>query len=131
MVSDAEVEQFRSLGFVILRGVLDPAQTAQLRDEVDGALREVYGATYGMNTRDDMPADDVDEVAAEGNFLPLMSTRSPLSLSLVADDGRFWSAAERLLDARTSPWSRRRWRRALSPVPRGTTIPGPAVGGCA
>jgi hypothetical protein len=34
------------------------------------------------------------EVAAAGNFIPLMSVRTPLSLALVADDDRLWTSAE-------------------------------------
>jgi hypothetical protein len=44
-----------------------------------------------------MPAEGAEEVAAAGNFIPLMSVRTPLSLALVADDDRLWTSAEELL----------------------------------
>src|SRR4051812_45303108 len=97
MLSAWDIEHFRTFGFVVLRRLLHASEVIRLRDEVDEALTDAYGTGYGRNTRDDMPDEADDDVAAAGNFLPLMSVRTPLSLSLVADDGRLWTCAEELL----------------------------------
>jgi hypothetical protein len=84
-----------------LRGLLSDAEVDVLRAEVEGGLRDAFGSAFGANTRDDMPSGEDDEVAAEGNFLPLMADRTPLSQSLVADDPRLASFAEKVLGACT------------------------------
>jgi ectoine hydroxylase-related dioxygenase (phytanoyl-CoA dioxygenase family) len=91
-LSSAEVAHFHSFGWVALHNLLDVDEARQLRDEIDDALFDAYGSAYGQNTR-----DDLDDESPEANVLPLMSERSPLSMSLVADDPRLWTIAEALL----------------------------------
>ena len=91
-LTSAEIAHFHSFGWVVMRALLDGAESARLRDEVDHALRDAYGSAYGRNTR-----EDLDDESPEANVLPLMSEMTPFSMSLVADDTRLWTIAERLL----------------------------------
>jgi hypothetical protein len=91
-LTKAEIAHFHSFGWVVMRGLLDSAEAARLREEIDRGLLDAYGSSYGRNTR-----DGLDDESPEANVLPLMSTTTPLSMSLVADDTRLWNVAERLL----------------------------------
>ena len=98
MLTETEVAHFESFGFVVMRAALSPDEVARLTAEVDLALDDAFGSRYGRNTRTDLVDDDV---AAEGNFLPLMASNTPLSASLVADDPRFLRVADQLLGRAT------------------------------
>lgn len=103
MLSDENVSEFRERGYVVLRGLFSSPEVERLRAEVDEALSSAFGADYGRNTRTEDLADG--EIAAEGNFLPLMADRSPLSMALVADDPRLLPAADKFLDTAAVPVS--------------------------
>ena len=85
---------FEIFGFVVVRSLLTPSEVEQITAEVDAALRDVFADAYSSNTRRDTEEGDV---AAEGNFLPLMADRAPLSQALVADDDRLSGIAGALL----------------------------------
>jgi hypothetical protein len=92
VLTTTEIERFYAFGWVVVRGLLDLSESSQLRDEIEGALRDAYGSAYGKNTR-----GDLDDESPEANVVPLMSKHVPLSMSLVADDTRLWTIAEQLL----------------------------------
>jgi ectoine hydroxylase-related dioxygenase (phytanoyl-CoA dioxygenase family) len=91
----AQQTHFDLFGYVIVRSLLSPPEVDQLAAEVDSALRSVFGEAYASNTRHDEIAEG--DVAAEGNFLPLMADGAPLSQSLVVDDDRLRSIAKVLI----------------------------------
>lgn len=103
MLSTDQIAEFRDRGCVIIPQLLSPAEVLQLRAEVDNALRSAFGADYGRNTRSEELSDG--EIAAEGNFLPLMADRAPLSLALVADDPRLLPTAKELIGVEVLPVS--------------------------
>lgn len=87
MLTIAQIEHFRTFGFVILRDHL--AETiAALRTEVGAALRHAFGATYDARV--------VGGIA--GHYLPMASRYTPTSTSLICDDPRLIAVAEALLD---------------------------------
>jgi phytanoyl-CoA dioxygenase PhyH len=91
MVTDQQVDHYQTFGFVVLPGYLDERGTAELRDELDRALRDGYGVDFD------------DRQDWWGHALPMMSRqRTRISLALVEDD-RFFAAARRLLDAPVLP----------------------------
>lgn len=79
---------------MVLRGLLADSEAAALRSEVEGSLQDAYGDRYGADQR-------LGGVA--GHYLPVMSDRTPLSASLVADDARLWQASHTLLGMATVP----------------------------
>jgi hypothetical protein len=90
MLSDQQVDYYRTFGFLVLPGYLDERETAELGEELDRALRDGYGVHFG--DRGDW-----------GHSLPMMSRqRTPVSLALV-EDARFLGGAAQLLDARVLP----------------------------
>jgi hypothetical protein len=94
MVTDQQVDHYRTFGFVVLRGYLNQRETAALGQELDGALRDAFGAHF--HQRPSMGG-------IEGHYLPMMSRqRTPISLALV-EDARFLGAARRLLDGQVLP----------------------------
>ena len=82
-VTDADVEQFRAHGFVVLRDAFDPAA---LGAEIDGALARGF-AHVG-------PTNVSDEAGISFRYLPMMGERTPVSLDLLR---RFGAMAEQLL----------------------------------
>jgi hypothetical protein len=94
MVTDQQVDHYRTFGFVVLRSHLDHRETAALGQELDGALRDAFGEHFHQRpTRGGI----------EGHYLPMMSRhRTPVSLALV-EDARLLGAARRLLDAPVLP----------------------------
>jgi hypothetical protein len=92
MLSTAQLEHFRTFGFVALRDWLTE-HAAPLRAEVDAALRDAYATTYH-----DRAIDGIS-----GHYLPMASRLTPTSMSLVCDDGRFVDAAEDLLGGPVIP----------------------------
>jgi hypothetical protein len=87
-----QVDHFRTFGFVVLRSYLAD-QAATLRAEVDAAIRDAYAATYHERVIDGI----------SGHYLPMASRLTPVSASLVCDDGRFTDAAEQLLGGPVIP----------------------------
>jgi len=53
MLTDAQIDHFRTFGFLVLRGYLDECETAALADELDRAHRDAFGARY-----DERPDND-------------------------------------------------------------------------
>jgi hypothetical protein len=92
MLSTAQVHEFRTFGFIVLRDYL-VEHTASLHVEVDSALRDAYRSTYDERTIDGI----------SGHYLPMASKLTPLSLSLICDDARLIAAAEQLLGGPVIP----------------------------
>lgn len=88
-LSNADVEHYRSHGFVVLRGVFDPAP---LTDEVSEAF------AHGFARRG--PANVSAEATIAFRYLPMMSERTPRSLELLDD---FVAPAQRLLGSAVLP----------------------------
>jgi Phytanoyl-CoA dioxygenase (PhyH) len=94
MLTDAQIDQYRTFGCLVLPGYLDEGETAALGAELDRAHRDAFGARS-----DERP----DEGGIAGHYLPMMShTRTPLSLRLVEDE-RFLAAARQLVGAPVVP----------------------------
>jgi hypothetical protein len=66
-VDDADIAHFATFGFVVLRGAFD---ARPLSEEVDEALREGSRASFAS-------------VVARGRYVPMMTERTPVSLSLL------------------------------------------------
>ncbi len=96
MLTDADVADYRTFGFVVLRGLLGADEAVALRAEVDGALRDAYGAAF----------DDREEEfgGIAGHDLPMMGPRTPRSRDLVGDP-RLLGTAARLLRTTALPGS--------------------------
>jgi hypothetical protein len=92
MLTTAQIEHFRTFGFVALPGLLGQYAEA-LRHEVDVALRDAYAATY-----DERVIDGIG-----GHYLPMASVLTPVSSSLICDDPVLIDAAEQLLGASVLP----------------------------
>src|SRR5581483_2608054 len=92
MLGTAQVDHFRTFGFVVLRGLLTDLVVA-LGAEVDAAIRDAYAATY-----DERVIDGIS-----GHYLPMASRLTPTSSSLVCDDRRLLDAAEALLGGTVLP----------------------------
>lgn len=84
-----EVGQFRSQGFVVLRGAFDPAPLAA---EVGGAFADGFAERGPVNVS--------AEATVAFRYLPMMSERTPRSLDLL---DAFAVPAERLLGAAVLP----------------------------
>jgi hypothetical protein len=89
MLSHQQIMHFRTFGYVTLRALLTPAETATLRQEVTGAITDAFGAA----------AEPGDLGGISGDYLPLAAGRAPFSLSLIADDPRTFLAAAELMGA--------------------------------
>jgi Phytanoyl-CoA dioxygenase (PhyH) len=87
MLTDHQVDQFQTFGFVALPGLLGLARNRSLRDEVDAALHDAYATTY-----DERVIDGIG-----GHYVPMASRLTPVSASLVCDDQVLIDAAEQLL----------------------------------
>ena len=92
MLSDAQIEHYRTFGFVALPAFLGNV-TQALADEVNAAITDAYQATY----------DQRDTEGISGHYLPMASRYTPLSASLICDDPRFIRAAEALLGGPVIP----------------------------
>ena len=79
MLTYQQIVHFRTFGYVTLRGLLNPAEAATLRQEVTAALADAFG-------RAATEPDDLGGIS--GDYLPLAANRAPFSLSLIADDPR-------------------------------------------
>jgi hypothetical protein len=67
MVTDQQVDHYQTFGFLVLPGYLDEQETAELRDELDRALGDGYGAhlvdrkLVGILAADDEPPAHPDQ----------------------------------------------------------------------
>jgi hypothetical protein len=93
MLSKAQIDHFRTFGFVALPNLLGAVRTAGLRDEVDAAIRDAYAMTY-----DERVIDGIS-----GHYLPMASRLTPLSASLVCDDPLLIDVAAQLLGGQVLP----------------------------
>jgi len=94
--SQQQIAQFQAFGFVVMRGLLNEAETATLTREVTATLTDAFG---GIGT-------DTDPAGAggiRGHYLPLSVDRTPLSQSLMADDPRLFQCSAALLGHPTVP----------------------------
>jgi hypothetical protein len=93
VLSKAQIDHFRTFGFVPLPDFLGANRTGALRDEVETALRDAYAMTY-----DERVIDGIS-----GHYLPMASRLTPVSASLVCDDPLLMDAAEQLLESHVLP----------------------------
>jgi hypothetical protein len=93
MLSDVQIDYFRTFGFVPLPNFLGTDRAGALRDEVDAAIRDAYATTYSERVIDGI----------SGHYLPMASPLTPLSASLVCDDPLLIDAAEQLLGSQVLP----------------------------
>jgi hypothetical protein len=89
-----QIIHFRTFGYVVLRGLLTPAETDTLRAEVTTQLTDAFGVLGTEPGPDD---------GISGDYLPLAVNRAPLSLSLIADDPRTFLASAELLGSPSVP----------------------------
>ena len=95
MLSDEQIDHYRTFGFLVLPWYLEEGETAALGAELDRAHRDAFGARY-----DERP----DRGGIDGHYLPMMSRdRTPRSLALV-EDPRFLAAARQLIGATVLPF---------------------------
>jgi Phytanoyl-CoA dioxygenase (PhyH) len=94
MLTHQQILQFRTFGFLTLRGLFTPDEAATLRAEVDGALTDAFGPVRAE-------PDDLGGIS--GDYLPLGAQRAPFTLSLIADDQRTFGVSAELLGAPTVP----------------------------
>lgn len=88
MLSEQQIAQYQTFGFVVLRQHLDRETMALLSEEVDRAFLDAFG---------DFFFDRPDQGGGiEGHYLPVMGSKTPLSRDLV-EDSRLCEAAEELL----------------------------------
>ena len=93
MLSPAQIDHYQTFGFVVLPDLLGSKRTAELRAEVDAAIRDAYAATYDERVLDGI----------SGHYLPMASRLTPVSASLVCDDPLLIDAAEALLEGPAIP----------------------------
>lgn len=94
MLSHQQILHFRAFGYVTLRGLLSPAETDALHQEVTGALIDAFGQ---------LAAGPNDLGGISGDYLPLAADRAPFSQSLIADDRRTFQYSAELLGCPTVP----------------------------
>lgn len=92
MLTTAQVDHFRTFGFLVLRGYLAD-RVGVLRAEVGAAICDAYAATY-----DERAVDGIS-----GHYLPMASRLTPVSASLICDDPRLTGAAWQLLGGPVIP----------------------------
>ncbi len=93
MLSPAQIDHYQTFGFVVLPDLLGSKRTAELRAEVDAAIRDAYAATYDERVLDGI----------SGHYLPMASRLTPVSASLVCDNPLLIDAAEALLEGPAIP----------------------------
>ncbi len=93
MLSNDQIQHFRTFGFVALPGLIGCERAAALAADVDAALRDAYSATYHERVIDGI----------SGHYLPMASALTPISASLVCDDPVVVDAAEQLLGGPALP----------------------------
>jgi Phytanoyl-CoA dioxygenase (PhyH) len=94
--SQQQIAHFQAFGFVVVRGLLDEAETATLTREVTAALSDAFGG-IGTDT------DPEGLGGIRGDYLPLSVDRAPLSQWLMADDPRLFQSSAALLGHPTVP----------------------------
>jgi hypothetical protein len=75
VLSQRQIDHFRTFGFLALPGFLGAERTKALRDEVDAALHDAYAARY-----DERALDGIS-----GHYLAMASRLTPLSAGLVCE----------------------------------------------
>ena len=85
MLTYEQIQHYRTFGFVILRGFITTSNAEALASELHTALDNAHGHTH------------------PGRWLPAMTTATPMSAALVADDARLWQASQELLGDYTIP----------------------------
>ena len=96
MLGHDQIAHFRTFGYVVLHGLLDEQEVADLTGEVTTELTAAFG---GIGT--DTDPDNTGGI--RGDYLPLTVRRAPLSQSLVADDPRLCQGAADLLGTPVVP----------------------------
>src|SRR5687768_5599705 len=81
MISQHDIDQFRTFGYVILRNHLNAAEMHEMRTEVQEAMTEAYAG------------DPFD--GTKRHWLPFVNPRRPFMQSLL-EDPRFHDVAQRL-----------------------------------
>ena len=87
------IAHFRAFGYVVLRGLLDQREVAELAGEVTAELMAAFGVIGA--------APDTGGIS--GDYLPLTVDRAPLSQALMADDPRLYQGAASLIDSPAVP----------------------------
>jgi hypothetical protein len=93
VLTNQQLDHYRTFGFVVLPDLLGPERSAALRTEVDTAIRDAYAGTY-----DERVIDGIS-----GHYLTMTSGLTPLSASLVCDNPVLIDAAELLLGGPALP----------------------------
>ena len=91
MVTHAQIDFYRTFGFVVLRELIEPEMVAALSQEFDRVLPEAFGAHW--------PEREDDGIS--GHYLPAMGPRTPVGRELAE---RLLGAGEALLGATALPW---------------------------
>ena len=92
MVTHAQIDFYRTFGFVVLPGLIGPDDMAALSAEFDRVLPEAFGERW--------PERDDDGIS--GHYLPAMGPPTPVSRDLAE---RLLGAGEALLGATALPWA--------------------------
>ncbi len=93
MLTDQQLDEYHTLGFVVLPDLLGRERAMALRAEVDAAIRDAYAETYEERIIDGI----------SGHYLPMASRLTPISSALVCDDPVLIDVAEQLLDGPVLP----------------------------
>jgi len=91
MVTHAQIDFYRSFGFVVLPELIEPETVAALSEEFDRVLPEAFGAHW--------PEREDDGIS--GHYLPAMGPRTPVGRELAE---RLLGVGEALLGATAIPW---------------------------
>jgi hypothetical protein len=91
IVTHAQIDFYRTFGFVVLPELIEPETVAALSEEFDRVLPEAFG--------DSWPERHDDGIS--GHYLPAMGPRTPVSRELAE---RLLGAGEALLGAAALPW---------------------------
>lgn len=91
MVTHAQIDFYRTFGFVVLPELIEPETVAALSEEFDRVLPEAFGAQW--------PEREDDGIS--GHYLPAMGPRTPVGRELAE---RLLGAGEALLGAPATPW---------------------------
>jgi hypothetical protein len=90
IVTHAQIDFYRTFGFVVLPELIEPETVAALSEEFDRVLPEAFG--------DSWPERHDDGIS--GHYLPAMGPRTPVSRELAE---RLLGAGEALLGAAALP----------------------------
>jgi hypothetical protein len=94
VLSHQQIIHFRTFGYVVLRSLFSPDETATLRREVTSALTDAFGR---------LSTEPNDLGGISGDYLPLAADRAPFSQALIADDPRTFLTSAELLGSVTVP----------------------------